>query len=339
MSEAIAPATARSWPMAYGWALVSLVAVAGVLVAPLATYVLMIAAFGLPHVLCELRYCDERFSGRLPRRTLVAIGLLLAGVAGARIAQAAGLLPSPWAIPIEFGLGALLALVAATFMARWRGLGVLVGVALVTGASLAPIATFLLWAWLHNITPLLFIAELTRGRRRRGLIGGLAVPFLLLPAVVATGLPHELVSALTGHVVVDAPSALGAGLNPRFSFLPPGAAWDTGVALFSAAVVAQAMHYFAVIVVLPRLLAEEAGGAGGSTIIPWPRWASFYGAIAGVAVLVFLAHAFDYATARKVYGVAAAIHTWVELPIFLLALSGALSATPGSRAPHHRMPH
>jgi hypothetical protein len=45
-----------------------------ILAAPLAAYVFLTALFGLPHVLCELRYCDERFSARIPKQPLAAIG-------------------------------------------------------------------------------------------------------------------------------------------------------------------------------------------------------------------------------------------------------------------------
>ncbi|MFN9355984.1 MAG: hypothetical protein ACK6A4_04035, partial [Alphaproteobacteria bacterium] len=52
----------------------ALVTIAGVAVAPIATFVLMISAFWLPHVIYELRYCDERFSSRTSPRLLSILG-------------------------------------------------------------------------------------------------------------------------------------------------------------------------------------------------------------------------------------------------------------------------
>jgi hypothetical protein len=36
-------------------------------------------------------------------------------------------------------------------------------------------------------------------------------------------------------------------------------------------------------------------------------------------------YAVDYSSARSAYGVAAAIHAWIELPVFLLALGGGFT--------------
>src|SRR5262249_29574604 len=134
------------WP--WGYAAVSVVTLAGVLIAPLAAYVFMIALFGLPHVLCELRYCDERFSARAPRTAVIAVGALLAGLAALRIAQTLTAVPPSLAVAGELGLGVALALTAAWFMPRRRVLGAIVGFALAAGIAFAPIATFLIVAWL-----------------------------------------------------------------------------------------------------------------------------------------------------------------------------------------------
>ena len=67
--------TIPCWP--WGYAAAGAVALAAALTAPLAAYVFMIALFGLPHVVTEMRYCDERFSPRAPRAALPAIGVIL----------------------------------------------------------------------------------------------------------------------------------------------------------------------------------------------------------------------------------------------------------------------
>jgi hypothetical protein len=304
---------------------------ASVVIAPLAAYVFMIALFGLPHVLCELRFCDERFSGRAPRSALVLVGALLVVIAAARITQGAGLLPTSVAVPVELVLGVGLAAAGVSFMQERRLLGLAAGLSLAFGAALAPITTFLTFAWLHNLTPLAFVAEiLPRGERRQALLL-LSIPFFLLPGIVATGVLQGALHEALGYSGEAAPSAFGAGRYPLTAFLLPTLSFADALPLFSAAVAAQAMHYLAVIAVLPRLLARYGRG-GSSSLAPWPSWPRFYWAIGALALLVFVFHAADYPNARALYGVAAAIHSWVELPIFLIALgAGFRAANKGAR--------
>ena len=304
------------------WIVVAALTIVGVCVAPLATYVLMVAAFGLPHVLSELRYCDERFSARSSLAPLIVVGALVGIIASLRVASSAGVVPTYLATMIELGLGAVLALAAAWFMRRWKIPGVAVALAFGLGVVYAPITTFLVWAWAHNLTPLGFIAEATRGQERRRLLITLSLFFLVLPAIVATGVFHQAMFALTGVSATEGPSAFGAGTRPLASFLAPGATVESDIALFSAAVVAQAMHYVAVILFLPRLITTRAGIAQPPPLAPWPRWPMFAWGVAGIAAAAFVFYAVDYTIARSAYGVAAAIHAWVELPIFLLALGG-----------------
>lgn len=313
------------WP--WGYAAVSVVAVAAVLAAPLAAYVFLIALFGLPHVLCELRYCDERFSARAPRPALVAVGALLAVLAGLRIAQGFAALSPGIAVPAELTLGIALAAAGVWFMPRRRILGALAGGALAAGTVFAPIATFLVIAWLHNLTPLAFVSEILPRRERARAVALLLVPFILVPAFVASGLPQSAIAYWFGHEVRDAPSLFHAGRYPLVAFLPPSMRFESALPLFSAAVTAQAMHYLSVIAVMPRLLKryQPERSAG---VVPWPSWRTFYIAVAVLALAVFAGHAIDYPNARALYSVAAAIHSWVELPIFLIALGFGFTATP-----------
>jgi hypothetical protein len=120
-------------------------------------------------------------------------------------------------------------------------------------------------------------------------------------------------------------SFFGAGGQPLLSFLPPG---SSDLHLFSAAVVAQSMHYVAVIVLLPRLLKEKNSMAASATVVPWPSWRVFAGAVVAIAAVAFGVHAVSYTDARAAYGVAAAIHAWIELPILLLAVGQGFRLPP-----------
>ncbi len=300
------------------------VTIIGVSVAPIATFVLMLSAFGLPHVIYELRYCDARFSARTAPRLLTIMGLLLALIALGRVGNGTQMLPSSLFVPLELGLGATLALVAAWHMRAHRWLGAAVGLGLALGATYFPLETFLAWAWLHNLTPVGFVAELTEGEERWQWMKVLFLPFVVLPGLVATGVFHEGLAALVNLPEWQAASAFGAGDTPLLSFLPPQS-YDLN--LFSAAVVAQAMHYVAVIVLLPRLLQARGSAAPTQTIVRWPDWRSFAAIVAVTSAIAFVVYAVSYRDARAAYAVAAAIHAWIELPVLLMALGQGFRPT------------
>lgn len=331
-----APArTAGKSPEPFVWAAAfaaaTLAGCAAVAAAPLAAYVWLIALFGIPHVVAELRYCDERFSARSSRAALSTIGALLAGLAATRLLGTYGSISGFVSGPLELAFGAALAFAAAFFMRRWKVAGFLAACLVAYGAWRAPFLTFLIWAWIHNLTPLAFIAEALNGRARWQAIAALCIPFFVLPALVAAGTLDALTQAAFGHDAARAGSAFGAGMKPLQSFLPGNMRMNEALPLFQAAVVSQVMHYLAVIVLLPRLLPK--GSAVRETLAPWPRWPLFNAllAAAGLASLAF--YAVDFGEARSAYALAAAMHSWIELPIFLMALGGGFNSSPAARTP------
>src|SRR6185436_2196847 len=90
------------------WSTVAALTIVATCFAPLATYVLMVAAFGLPHVLSELRYCDERFSARTSLVPLAIIGALVGIIAAMRVASSAAIVSSYTATLAELGLGVVI---------------------------------------------------------------------------------------------------------------------------------------------------------------------------------------------------------------------------------------
>ena len=331
--SAVSPAPASQaiplWP--WGYAATGIVSLLAALTAPLASYVFMVALFGLPHVLSELRYIDERFLGRASRRPLVAISAVLSILVGLRIAEGFGLVASNVAVPVELSLGVALTAFATWSMPKRYVLGAAAGIVITGGAIFAPITTFLIFAWLHNLTPLAFISEILPKRERGRALTALSVPFIALPALVASGALQNLVHAIFGSSIVDGFSLFGAGHSPIGAFLPGGLKFPGAVTLFSAALVAQAMHYFSVIVVMPRLLQQGSSVTGAAGLVSWPSWRRFYIAIAlaGAAMLAF--NATDYPTARIVYSTFAAVHSWLELPVFLIALGFGFNQSSGGR--------
>ncbi len=308
----------------WGWAFLVATLAGGALIAaaPLSAYVLLIAVFGVPHVLAELRYCDERFSGRSSRAALGIIGLILFALCLTRVLHTYGFMSGRIGGPLELCFGALLAVAAAVFMRRYRLIGFAVAAAVTFGALYHPYATFLIWAWLHNLTPLAFIAEALEGRTRWRALALLMIPFFVVPGFVALGGLTFIAEAAFGHDGLAAGSAFGAGLKPLGAFLPNSVIsarnLPDAIPLFQAAVMSQGMHYLCVIVLMPRLLRHGAAARG--RLVAWPRWPGFYALLAVAAAISTAFYWVDFGEARAAYALAATLHSWIELPIFLLAL-------------------
>jgi hypothetical protein len=290
---------------------------------PLATYTTALALFGLAHVLSELNYVDRRFGARLGAGKALRIGLPILVAVMARVAATLGLLMPAVGVAIELLAAAALAVGVVTRMRRHRAAGAVIGLLLAGGAVAAPFQMLLGLAILHNLTPLGFFAEALAGERRRRALILLAVPFVALPLLIATGLPCAVLARLglalpEARILASGPLALNLGIFVPASLVSA----DWALHAFSAAVFAQIMHYAAVIVLLPRLSEEMPA----QRVLPLSgrRWIKRAIAVAAAGfALVFVV---DYGLARQLYALAALVHSWVEIPVLLLALGGAAMA-------------
>lgn len=286
---------------------------------PLAVYATTLAALGLPHVLAELRYVARRFAGRWPRRAVAATLAILAAIIALRAAALADALPAAITRPAELTLVAALA--ALTLPALWRRgparalLGALLIAAVALGAATAPITTAVILAGLHNLTPIGFIAEATTGRARRRALGLAALAFIALPLLIASGLPYAALRALAAIAPEWSPLPAGP-LAAQLGVYLPAAVHDAPWALhaFSAFVFLQCAHYAAVIHALPRLAGDP----------PRARW-RLGALLAAAGALTLLAFARDFTGSRALYGLIAAAHAWIEVPVLLAALLAAHS--------------
>ncbi|HXP05585.1 MAG TPA: hypothetical protein VN808_15810 [Stellaceae bacterium] len=280
---------------------------------PLATYTTSLALFGLAHVLSELNYIDRRFRARLGGLAL-QIGAPIALAVAARAAAMAGVLPPPVDAAVELSAAAVLAAGAVLRMRRHRAVGAVIGVILGAGAIAAPFQMLLGLAILHNLTPLGFFAEALRGQQRRRALTLLAVPLIVLPLLIATGLPYAALARMglewpEARFLASGPLAFNLGVYVPASLVSS----DWALHAFSAAVFAQIMHYAAVILLLRRLAAET------------PVRRSWRGLALGVAIAagaLALLFCVNYGLARQLYGLAALIHSCIEIPVLLLALGG-----------------
>jgi hypothetical protein len=295
--------------------------------APLAAYTVALAFFGLPHVLSELRYVDRRFGRRLPPALLAQIAALLCVIVAARACVVFGAAPASVGAPVELGSGALLALLCARGGVARKAVALSVAGAIGGATMIAPFTTSVAVAILHNFTPLGFLWQIApRGARPR-VMAAAAFGLLLLPLLAAMGAAHWAFDA--GPSPFD---PLGAGpLAEHLGVYVPrpfldGRAED----FFTASVIAQGAHYLAVIVILPWMLGRLDPGAAG--LVRWPRgvlFALFCAGVAGLALGGFFA---DFARARAYYGLFAAVHAWIEVPVLILALTGGVSGASEVRA-------
>ncbi|MBX2804316.1 MAG: hypothetical protein KTR31_42030 [Myxococcales bacterium] len=285
---------------------------------PLFVYTTSLAVFGLAHVAVELRYVEGRFGLRLSRRLLVAVGVLLAGVVGLRLLGLAGIGNPMGRIQAELVLVALITGTVAWDISLRMGLARLTSAVaaavIAAGAALAPIPTMLALGVLHNWTPVGFLAEATHGRDRRRWMTWSAVVFVAAPLLLALGPVHALV--VSWGLPDGTPFAAGGLSQQLGAYLPRS--WHAqpwAAQLFSAIVFAQCMHYVAVIGVLPGLPTERSGPL---TSLSWPV---YLGLVAAATAMLLVGYLSDFAGTRVVYGVFAAVHAWVELPVLIAALS------------------
>jgi len=285
--------------------------------APLLAYTASLACFGLAHVVVELRYVDARFGRRLPPGLWSASALLIGGVVLMRGLRLGGFV-WPHAVTLELLLVTALVVVGAVLARRSRVVGVVGAVAIAAiglGTVVVPLQPLLTLAALHNLTPPRFVVERAApSERRRAVVVGVAV-FVGVPLLVASGLPQALWGAA---VDVDTRFFSARPLREHLGvYLWPSLVDDArAVSLFSAAVCAQLLHYGAVLGWMPRTLNDQDRPA-----LPWPSWPALIGGLVVVGGGLAIHFAVDFAGARAAYGLPAAIHAWLELPLLLVAFS------------------
>lgn len=292
-------------------------------VAPLATYALSLAAFGMVHVLSEVRYVDERFRLRLGQGLVAGVLGLLAVIVGWRAWLAFGGSVGSATPSIEMLLVLLLALTALVAV-RHAGVGAAlvatgVVVLLAIGAYAAPLTALVLLAVLHNLTPIGFLAERLRGVQRRRALVACVIVFVAVPVLIGSGLLAAAWGALGLPLAGSSFWRVGELHEHIGVFIPPALQMTNGaVHLFAAVVYLQVMHYGAVIHVLPRLGGDHLSAHESG----WPARPTF-GIILGVVAATSLVfYAMSFTDARRIYGIFAAFHAWLEVPILLLALGG-----------------
>ncbi len=280
---------------------------------PLWTYAFTLAAFGPAHVLSELRYLTLRFGERVGARLGQTLVAACGAIALGRIARQLGLLSTSRGTVLELAIGLALCLSVVPVLVRVdarRSVPALaIGLALGLGIAISPIHALLLIAVLHNVSPLALLADAAPSHRRPQVVARASLVFVLAPLVILSGAPRLALAGL-GVVAPELGATFWGPLDQHMrAYLPPEVlSRDWALHAFSACVFLQCAHYLAVIDLLPRTLPAPSG-----------RW--FSRLVPALAAAAFIAFALDFSGARGWYGVIAAVHAWIELPLILIAVA------------------
>ncbi len=287
---------------------------------PLPLYLISLALFGLPHVIWELGFIRSRYAVRWPLRWWLALGLVLLFQAGGRAAVWWGSYSGSASQIVDlFSLLLLFLIVAAApFRAGWRvrSAGIIFAGVIFYLLERGDILTALLvLALAHNFTPLALAWDMARDHAPAKPLAWTISALFLLPVLVAVS--GAMWSVLPGALASYSPLLDGQ--------LPPQWGGQNRQALLSAIVLAQCLHYYCVIYLLPR---AEHQRVGKNVLSATVRIATV-----PIVLLLLTYYALDYSAARKLYAVAAGIHAWLEWPVLLMAWLACSSGVVAKAAP------
>ncbi|WP_106973526.1 MULTISPECIES: hypothetical protein [Streptomyces] len=295
-----------------GFVLSAVLALALALRAPTGLAVLGLAAFGLLHNVLELRYVAGRFAAVLAGPLLRLLLVLVTGIVLCRL-----LPPSRASQSAEILLAYGLLAAACRYGLRGRPRLLAGSAVLLVGAGAASLAFpayhFVVLAHLHNVVPLLFLAEWSR-RLPRGRAVFLAVQcgwVLVVPALLLSGLLDGLLSRRSGGWT----DRLAAAYTPP-AWLTP----EAGLRFLAVFAFLQTMHCVVWVWFLPRYAPEAAERFDAR--VPALRGVRAWLLGAGAGVLLALLFAVDYAQGRSLYAALASYHAYLEFPVLLMLVLG-----------------
>lgn len=305
-----------------GFVLCTAVVLALSLRMPAGTAVVGLAALGILHNVLELRYMAGRFEQVLHGPFLRLLAALISGIVLCRVLPA-GTASRDGEILLAYGLLAA----ACVHALRQRPAVLAASCAVIAAAATASLSFpdyhFVVLTHLHNVVPLLFLWEWSKGMRRgRRAFRAVQVGWVLvIPALILSG-------ALDG--LMGAGSAWTARLS--VSYTPP--AWQHGgtdqrfVTVFAFMAL---MHYLVWVWFMPRYAPDATAAFERRVPVLNARraWALGLGAGAALAVL-FVS---DYDQGTSVYAALASYHAYLEFPVLLMLVLGTgPRATTGGTA-------
>ncbi|MEB3295701.1 MAG: hypothetical protein VKJ24_21330 [Synechococcales bacterium] len=320
---------------------------------PIATYVLTLALFGFAHVAVELRYLDSQFYPNLPRSFTHSIlqGTLI--IALLRSFSLLGWIPTPLNYGLELfcGIGLVIIATRAVWQQSWRlgALGIVIAFSIGIGIVKDAIATSIIFAIIHNLTPLGFILQRSRpalplkSRPNRTAPAHAHRPSLPLNSLPLSWLCCLGFGLLPGLIflyqwivqpIEMLPSAMDLPDPYLSAFLAPQWQFSAiALPLFSAVTFLQCMHYAIVLGLFSQWTSN-------SPALRFPGRSShrFYMAIVTISIVLFLGFQHSFLITRAFYGIVAAIHAWIEIPLLLVMLlpGQAIAQPPQAGMNPHR---
>ncbi|WP_433053631.1 hypothetical protein [Dactylosporangium sp. CS-033363] len=266
---------------------------------PLVVTVGGLIAFGALHNVLELRYVAGRFSSLLTGRFLAVLLGLITAIVLCRLAALVVGNPARYA-EIVIGYG-VLAAACVHGLRGWRLAAALFTVFVALAGSLTfSQYHFVILAHLHNLVPLFFLWEWAGRLRRPGLFRWTQVAWILVvPVLVLLGAFDFALSS--------------SGAFARFGIAPPGSNELIGTRFLVVFAFLQTMHYFVWVYFLPRYAPEAPKFLLG-------RRAWLLGL--GLAALLAIPFAIDFASGRALYAAFASYHAYLEFPVLLAAVAG-----------------
>lgn len=294
-----------------GFLAATALALAAALRAPAGTAVLGLALFGILHNVLELRYVTGRFESVLAGPFLNLLVALITGIVLCR------LLPVSTAsrtaeILLVYGLLAAACLHALRRRPWLLGASAVLLLLAATASLSFPGYHFVVLTHLHNLVPLLFLLEWSRGLPR-GRAAFMAVQcgwVLVVPALLLGG-------TLDGWA---APATATAD-RLAVSYTPPGLlAGSAGLRFVAVFAFLQTMHYVVWVWFLPRYAPEASAAFERRAPGLRGRRAWALGLAAGAALAVLFAS--DYAQGKALYAALASYHAYLEFPVLLVLVLG-----------------
>lgn len=290
--------------------------------APFAVATFSVMLVGPLHVLLAVRYIGGRVVGAVSPS---AGWLMVAVLSAMALTRAVSAAHSHLGHRLELIGGMAIAAVALWLGLRGRArLLAILPVVLVTAVSLAELP----WYWhllthAHNVVPLIFLWDWTRGRAaaaRLAFVGANLVWLLGVPAAILLGAADPLLNGV-------APGAVTRLVDPAVlvaATAPPGADSAVGLRFLATFAFLQAMHY------VLWLVFFQVWGRAEARRFPVRGW-RFWALALGASALVWAAYAGGgYDTGRAAYGVLGAFNLYLEQPVAILLLLTALPATATS---------
>jgi hypothetical protein len=281
---------------------------------PLTLYALALALFGLPHVLIEAGWIRHTYLQKFPKYWWCSLLLILVVQGVARWGAWRGWLSRSDVAWVD--LSTLAAALVSTIM-LWRIVRVYTALLACGFAGLIVVAIKMdllipllaLLAIAHNFTPLALTPSGTLWANRPltpVLFVMFCMPIVLTLLIWLNG-TGEWRHGLTGSAVLNEPRELG--LTARVAqILTPGL------------VLAQCLHYYTVIRLLPRALSPGVPMLGPANRVGWLVVAS------SIVMAVYFAQ--NYVDAKSLYAVVAGAHAWMEWPLIMLILGSGVRKRP-----------